>query len=147
MKRRDFLVFLAGLHLTGLPAATAAQPRMKVWKSPTCGCCGAWVDHMRAAGFAVDVTVTDAMDAVKSSLGVTPSLASCHTGEVEGYVLEGHVPADAIKRLLKERPQAIGLAVPGMPQGAPGMETGTVEPYDILLFAPGRTILFERRQP
>lgn len=110
MKRRDFLVFLAGLHLTGLPAATAAQPRMKVWKSPTCGCCGAWVDHMRTAGFAVDVTVTDTMDAVKSRLGVTPSLASCHTGEVEGYVLEGHVPADAIKRLLKERPQAIDRA-------------------------------------
>lgn len=147
MKRRNFLGFLTGLHLAGLPVAAAAQPRMKVWKSPTCGCCGAWVDHMRAAGFAVEVTETDAMDTVKSRLGITLALASCHTGEVEGYVLEGHVPADAVKRLLKERPPATGLAVPGMPQGAPGMETGTIEPYEILLFAPGRTALFERRQP
>lgn len=147
MKRRDFLaVIAAGTPvLAGIPVAVAALPEVQVWKSPSCGCCGAWADHMRAAGFTVAVTDTDTMEEVKARLGVTPALASCHTGQVAGYVLEGHVPADAVKRLLKERPQATGLAVPGMPHGSPGMETGMVESYDVVLFAPGRTSVFERR--
>lgn len=147
MKRRDFLTVIAAAApvLAGIPAIAATLPPVHVWKSSSCGCCGAWVDHMRAAGFPVTVTDTDEMDVVKARLGVTPALSSCHTGQVAGYVLEGHVPADAVKRLLKERPQATGLTVPGMPHGSPGMETGVVEPYDVVLFAPGGTSVFERR--
>lgn len=120
-------------------------PLMKVWKSPTCGCCKDWVDHVRAAGFPVEVTETEAMNPVKARLGVPPALASCHTAEVAGYTLEGHVPADLVKRLLAERPMAKGLAVPGMPQGSPGMETGVKEPYDVVLFGGGEPRVYERR--
>ena len=103
---------------------------------PGCGCCGAWVEHLRHAGFATTVVETRDLDAVKRRLGVPAELASCHTAEVQGYVVEGHVPAAAIRRLLTERPQAAGLAVPGMPAGSPGMEGGTPETYEVVLFGP-----------
>ena len=129
-----------------LASAAGAAPPVSVWKSPSCGCCGAWVDHMRAAGHAVTVQDLDDVDPVKDRLGVPAALRSCHTALVDGYVLEGHVPADAVARLLRERPAARGLAVPGMPQGAPGMETGVTEPYNVVLFGtPGGSLLFERR--
>ena len=108
---------------------------MVVHKNATCGCCAKWVDHVRQAGFKVAVRNEASIDAVKARLGVPAKLASCHTAEVAGYVIEGHVPAQDIQRLIRERPAAKGLAVAGMPQGSPGMEQdGQVDPYDVILF-------------
>ena len=117
-----------------------------VYKSPTCGCCGGWADHVRAAGFRVIERDTSDVGAVKRRLGVLPTLGSCHTAMIGGYVVEGHVPADAIDRLLEERPGIVGIAVPGMPAGSPGMESATPhEPYDVLTFdKDGRTSVFAR---
>ncbi|QZO00522.1 DUF411 domain-containing protein [Chenggangzhangella methanolivorans] len=112
---------------------------MIVHKDPTCGCCDAWVDHVRAAGYEARVVEVAAINAVKAKLGVPPDLRSCHTAEIDGYVLEGHVPAAAIGRLLAERPKARGLAVPGMPIGSPGMEVEGRDPeaYDVMAFGEG----------
>lgn len=123
------------------PPPNPALPVVKVWKSPLCGCCGAWVDHLREAGFRVEVEDIDDVTPVKRELGVADHLMSCHTGLVEGYALEGHVPAADILRLLEERPEAAGLAVPGMPVGSPGMEMGDQrDPYQVLAFErSGRT--------
>lgn len=117
-----------------------------VYKSPTCGCCDGWVTHMRAAGFRVVSRDTSDVGAVKRRLGVLPTLQSCHTAIIGGYVVEGHVPADAITRLLAERPAIVGIAVPGMPAGSPGMESATpFEHYDVIAFdAAGRTSVFAR---
>lgn len=120
-------------------------PRVTVWKSPSCGCCADWVQHMRSAGFAVTAHDVDDLDRIKARNGIAPEVGSCHTAEVEGYVLEGHVPADSVKRLLAERPRAKGLAVPGMPQGSPGMETGIKENYEVLLLTDAGSAVFERR--
>jgi hypothetical protein len=117
------------------PGVVAAQ-EMVVHKSPDCGCCGAWADAMAAEGFGVRIQHADwgALDALKARLGVAPEHAGCHTAVVEGYVVEGHVPAADIRRMLDARPDAVGLAVPGMPVGSPGMEMGgRVDPYDVLL--------------
>jgi len=125
----------AAALLRGLGSSPAsAAPAVTVWKAESCGCCGAWVDHMRKAGFPVTVHTVDDVDPVKARLGVPERLQSCHTAEVDGYVLEGHVPADSVARLLRERPAAKGIAVPGMPQGSPGMETGVKDPYHVVLF-------------
>jgi hypothetical protein len=115
-------------------------PLMTVTKDPTCGCCGGWVEHVEAAGYPVRVVESADLDSMKQRLGVPAELASCHTAEVGGYVVEGHVPAAAINRLLAERPSGTGLTVPGMPVGSPGMEIPGVdpEPYEVLLF--GSTI-------
>lgn len=112
-------------------------PPMVVFRNPTCGCCHKWVDHLIANGFSVTVNDAPLMKAIKARLGVPPELASCHTGEIGGYVIEGHVPAVAIKRLLAEKPSARGLAVPGMPIGSPGMEDGEPEIYEVTLFGDG----------
>jgi hypothetical protein len=110
-----------------------------VTRDPSCGCCGAWVEHLRRAGFLVEIVETANVKAVKQRLSVPPDLTSCHTAEVQGYVVEGHVPAPAILRLLEEKPQAIGLAVAGMPIGSPGMQNGRPETYEVVLFgAQGR---------
>lgn len=131
--------------LAGGPA-NAAAPGVTVWKAASCGCCGGWVEHMRKAGFSVTVHELDDVDPVKTRLGVPAQLQSCHTAEVGGYVLEGHVPADSVARLLRERPQAKGLAVPGMPQGSPGMETGEKDPYQVVLFGtPDGSRVYEQR--
>lgn len=107
-----------------------------VWKSPTCGCCKAWVAYMNTKGFglsAKDVSQSE-LTAIQSRSGVAKTYAGCHSANIGGYVIEGHVPAEDIARLLAEKPDAIGLSVPGMPQGSPGMESdGTVEPFDVLL--------------
>lgn len=131
---------LLGLGLALLwatPAAAASStPPIEVWKSATCQCCGNWVKHLEANGFEVKVNGTDsgALAALKRQAGIGDKLASCHTAKIDGYVIEGHVPGSDIKRLVAERPEAIGLAVPGMPIGSPGMEQGAVtEPYDVLL--------------
>ena len=121
--------------LTATSAAEAGQ-KGDVWRTPSCGCCMAWVDHMRAGGF--DLTVSDLprseLNAKKSVLGVAGKFAGCHTAKIGDYVIEGHVPAADVQRLMSEKPDAIGLSVAGMPAGSPGMEAGgSSEPYDVLL--------------
>ncbi len=116
--------------------AAIAGEAGEVWKSPTCGCCKAWVAYMRYKGFSLAVTDTSsaAINQIKSSAGVGQKFAGCHSAKIAGYMIEGHVPAEDIARLIAEKPNAIGLSVPGMPVGSPGMETdGTVEAFDVLL--------------
>lgn len=136
MKRRDALMAAgAMLAVVAIPAMAAAPlPGVEVFKSPTCGCCGAWVDHLRKAGFQVKVNEVNDTTAARKRLGMPDRLGSCHTATVGGYVVEGHVPADEIKRLLAMKPKAVGLAVPAMPVGSPGMEYGDrQDPYDVFL--------------
>lgn len=120
------------------PAGAQALPVAIVHKSPTCGCCGLWVEHLRHAGFQVEVRETDNLAPVKERLGVPFGKGSCHTAEIGGYLVEGHVPADDIKRLLREKPQARGLVLPGMPLGSPGMEvpSGATQSYVVELVKP-----------
>lgn len=116
-----------------LPAGVAgATERVTVYKSPTCGCCTLWVEHLEAAGFDVQAHDVASVAPRKREHGVPAHLASCHTAVVGGYVVEGHVPAADIRRLLEQRPDIAGLAVPGMPMGSPGMEFGAPEPYDVI---------------
>ena len=124
------------LLTSGFQARAENQPlpEIMVYKSPTCGCCSKWVDHLRDNGFVVKTTDLRDMRMVKSMSGVKPEHASCHTAKVDGYVIEGHVPAADIKRLLKERPAVTGLSVPGMPLGSPGMEGPRSDPYEVLTF-------------
>lgn len=152
LSRRSFLSATA-LALVVRPTdalaalAGPALPEVTVYKDPNCGCCHKWVDHMKANGFKVVAHDTSDMDAVKKSFGVPSDLQSCHTGVVGGYAFEGHVPADVIRKLLAEKPKDIrGVAVPGMPQGSPGMETGRVDHYDIIAFdRAGKTKVYARR--
>ena len=139
--RRHLLRALGLLPLAGVvhaAAPTAELPPVEVWKEPTCGCCKDWIAHMEANGFKVFVN-TGGTQAAKQRLGVPPEMASCHTAKVAGYSLEGHVPAKDIKRLLREKPDAVGLAAPGMPIGSPGMDTpaytGKKNPYNVMLIA------------
>ena len=142
MHARHLLLTLTLALTLGLSGAAqtarATQTAMEVFKTSTCGCCGKWVEHMRAAGFAVTFTDIDQaeLDRVKAKHGVARELHSCHTALVDGYVIEGHVPASEVRRLLTERPKVAGLAVPGMPLGSPGMEVSGVkaQPYDVLSF-------------
>jgi hypothetical protein len=105
---------------------------MTVYKTPACGCCRKWVDHVRQSGFRATTTDLADVTPVKETHRVPADLSSCHTALIGGYVVEGHVPADDIKRLLRERPDIIGIAAPGMPNGSPGMETGAVDRYDVI---------------
>ena len=136
------LVLLAS---TGSAWAQAALPEVEVYKSPYCGCCEEWVKHMRQNGFRVTTHDVNDVPAARKQLGMPNELGSCHTAKVGGYVVEGHVPAADIRRLLKEKPKAIGLAAPGMPVGSPGMETGKPVPSDTLLVQTDRsTRIFAR---
>lgn len=128
----------------GGSGAEADLPTVVAYRSPTCGCCELWVEHMRAAGFRVDVKTTNDMGSVKSQAGVPPGGGSCHTAHVGDYFVEGHVPAADVKRLLAQKPDARGLTVPGMVKGSPGMEQGGIrQPYDVLLVAKdGSTSIF-----
>lgn len=117
-----------------LPVAAAELPKVIVYKDPNCGCCQKWAEHVIAAGFPVDVIARNDMRAVKAKLGVPEDLGSCHTALVAGYVIEGHVPAAAVLRLLEQKPSAIGLAAPGMPAGSPGMEGDRAEVFEVFLF-------------
>jgi hypothetical protein len=131
------LVTAAFAAVLGVGITMSAQKpvTVEVYKTPTCGCCGLWVKHLEANGFATKVTNMDDLSTVKATHGVPAKAASCHTAVVEGYAIEGHVPAADVRRLLKERPKVAGLAVPGMPLGSPGMEFGnTKQPYDVLAF-------------
>ena len=145
----SLLAIMAGLSAcaptTGAPVAVVAAveqsaevhglPVALVHKSPTCGCCGLWVDHLKEAGFPVEVRDSEDVTPVKQRLGVPYGKGSCHTAEIAGYFIEGHVPAEDIKRLLAEKPDAKGLVLPGMPMGSPGMEgpEGTARPYTVEL--------------
>lgn len=122
-----------GVLSLGASVSEAAEVAT-VYKSPTCGCCSKWVTHLERAGFKVETHDRNDMHVVKDELGVPPELRSCHTAEIGGYAIEGHVPADDILRLLQQRPQVSGLAVPGMPTGSPGMEGGTPDAYSVLTF-------------
>ena len=127
----------AGEAVTTLAASPAqadanALPRALVYKTPTCGCCSLWVDHMREAGFEVDARDLNDIIPVKIDAGVPPRMSSCHTTLIDGYVVEGHIPAEHVKRLLEERPDVVGIAVPGMPIGSPGMEGIGARPYQVL---------------
>ncbi len=132
--RRSALGLAAAFLVLQQSPAEAESPAILVHKDPNCSCCSGWVNHLKDAGFAVTVEETADLEPVRRRLGVPADLAACHTAEVDGYVLEGHVPATAVRRLLKERPTAVGLSVPGMPAGSPGMEGGTPRSYDVVLF-------------
>jgi hypothetical protein len=139
MNRRQAMSALGALPLSWALRVSASTATIEVFKSATCGCCTAWVKHMQAAGFTVKATnVADPGD-VRASRGMPDRYASCHTALVGGYVVEGHVPAADVSRLLAQRPAALGLAVPGMPSGAPGMEGGRSQPFDVVLVETGGT--------
>lgn len=125
---------LLGAALT-LASMAASAASLEVYKSPTCGCCIKWVEHMRENGFDVKVHETQNLQPIKEKAGLRAGLGSCHTAFIDGYTIEGHVPAKEVKRLLEERPEAVGLTVPAMPTGSPGMEMGDrQDPYQVLLF-------------
>jgi hypothetical protein len=151
--RRTFVAQTAGLAITslgvhGLLGQVAGAPTaITVYKSASCGCCAKWVDHLRANGFAPTVHDEADMDAIKDEMGVPKGVRSCHTALVDRYLVEGHVPAADLRRLLKERPAVAGLAVPGMPKGTPGMAMpgDTPEPYEVLAFTrDGKTTTYAR---
>jgi hypothetical protein len=142
---------LLALSMVGAAAyrVHAQQPtKVDVYKDPTCGCCGNWVTHMKGHGFATTVTDVRDIAAVKTKYHVPDTLRSCHTALVGGYVIEGHVPASDVQRLLKQRPKIAGLAVPGMPTGSPGMEGPNGKPYDVLTFdTAGKTTVYSTQKP
>ncbi len=147
MKRREF-VLLGTTCVAAGPALATGSPTIKVAKTATCGCCSAWVLHVQEAGFSVDAQNVDQDDlyALKDRLGITPELSGCHTALVDGYFVEGHVPASDIARLLDQRPDALGLTVPGMPMSSPGMAgPGAGDTFETLLVAKdGSTSIFAR---
>jgi len=143
------LRILAALALAAFGLACQdARPAVTVYKTPTCGCCSKWVEHMRAAGFEVSTVDLQSLDRVKAEQGVPVALSACHTAIVDGYVVEGHVPAADVERLLETRPAVRGLAVAGMPIGSPGMEGPRPERYTVHAFdAQGRTKAFATHGP
>lgn len=131
--KRGALALMAAFVV--LAPALGSATEIKVYKSPYCGCCADWVDHMRENGFNVEVIKKDDVTPIKQMSGVPKELHSCHTAFVDGYVVEGHVPAEDVRRLLAEQPTAVGLSTPGMPIGSPGMEQGDQkDPYNVILF-------------
>lgn len=150
MRRRDLLAaaMLTATCALGARQLWAAGPRINVYRTSGCACCLAWASNLRQAGF--EVTTTDLamgqLMRMKLDAGLKPEHASCHTAKIDGFTIEGHVPVREIRRLLAERPDATGLAVPGMPLGSPGMEAGSrIEAYDVLLFrADGSTEVYAR---
>ena len=128
LARVTFAPLLCAVPARAVPAA------VHVFKNPSCGCCAEWVKHLEAAGFSVAVTAVEDTGPIRKRLGMPDTYGGCHTATVDGYVIEGHVPATDVKRLLQSKPSAIGLAVPGMPAGSPGMEAGSRrDPYEVLL--------------
>ena len=154
MTRSARLMIILSLSVGGAVAyaqtkAAPAKPHLKVFESPTCGCCGKWVEYMKANGFTATVTDTPDVSPVKIQNGLPPKLSSCHTTLVGGYVIEGHVPVSDVRRLLKEKPAGIaGLAAPGMPAGSPGMDVPNSPPYDIIAFdKKGSTRVYSTHKP
>lgn len=131
------LLGLVGYLAIGLPSSATASNTMIVYKSPTCGCCESWIDHMKEAGYDVEVRDMQNVNPIKDQEGVYPRLRSCHTATIGGYVVEGHVPAEQVTKMLAEQPAIRGLAVPGMPIGSPGMEQGdpaNYQDYQVVAF-------------
>ena len=163
--KRFYAGILTALFLAILPLSVDAQqtaavvvpslnsatlPEIAIYRSESCGCCTKWGEHVGTAGFPIQDKVIENMEAFKQANGITPELSSCHTAVVDGYVVEGHVPADSIKKMLNERPDIRGLAAPGMPMGSPGMETAGVkaEAFDVLAIAQdGTTTVFDQIRP
>jgi hypothetical protein len=144
MRTKSFVIGMSVVVFTAAAVAVSAQqkpaapasPKVTVYKTSSCGCCKLWVDHMKASGFdvqAMDVSAAD-VRAVSKAAGLPEDGVSCHTAKIGNYVVEGHVPASDIQRMLKEKPAIAGIAAPGMPQGSPGMEQGSKEPYDVVAF-------------
>ncbi len=128
---------------SSLSTDSAVNPyELTVFRSPTCGCCGDWLDYMKAAGFTIKDNITEDMDTVKQTYGVPEGLDSCHTALIDGYVIEGHVPANDVRQLLSDRPDVIGITAPGMPMGSPGMEMGDlVDDYTVYAFTAQNKVL------
>ena len=151
LSRRQLLIELSAVAvaqsvLIRHAAAQAGTP-IEVYKNPSCGCCRGWVKHMEANGFKAKLTDTSDMATIKKQHGVDAKLQSCHTAVVAGYVVEGHVPASDVRRLLKEKPKVVGLTIPGMPQSAPGMDGKPFQPYEVLSFdATGKTAVFAKHE-
>lgn len=145
MKTSKFLAF-ALLVLAAAGVAAEPLPEVVMHKDPNCGCCGKWAEHLQAAGFRVKTVNETDMQRVKQQLGVPEKLGSCHTAQVGGYLIEGHVPASSIKRLLREKTAVRGLAAPGMPPSSPGMDVpGNKEPFDVIAFdRAGKATVYER---
>jgi hypothetical protein len=151
MTKRSFRLFAIAVCAAALAATTAAaptavapkKPTITVYKDPSCGCCKNWIEHLIKHGYRVDAKDTPDMAQIKSTLGVPTDLRSCHTAVVEGYLIEGHVPAGDIDRLLASKPKVKGLAVPGMPMGSPGMEGAMKQHYQVIAFdKAGKTRIF-----
>lgn len=156
MSKKTFASLVAVMAFAGAGFAVA-QPKpvssriaATVWKTPTCGCCSLWVDHLRANGFQVDAkdVSTDEVRAVSKAAGLKDEGTSCHTAKIGNYIVEGHVPASDIHRMLKEKPAIAGIAAPGMPMGSPGMDQGGAkEPYDVIAFTKdGKTSVFSKHK-
>lgn len=147
MKRREF-VTMCGLAMLAPGAWASTTPLVEIWKSDSCGCCGEWVKHLQKSGFATKVHSVHDAAPFRRRFGIPERLGSCHTAKVGGYAIEGHVPASDIRKLLAEKPKAIGLAAPGMPAGSPGMDVPNSPPYEVLLVREDRsTTLFARHVP
>lgn len=143
--RNIALAILLALALSAAPATKTALPKMTVYKTATCGCCAKWVDHMKAAGFNVTVEIVPNTAPYRQQFGMPDKFGSCHTAVAGGYTFEGHIPAADIKKFLKEKPAALGLAVPGMPLGSPGMESVRSDAYNTLQIAKsGASTIFEK---
>ena len=158
MRHTRTTIAIAAVAIAGFAYGVAAQqkapaagalPKVTVYKTSSCGCCKLWVDHLKASGFdvqAMDVSSAD-VRAVSKTAGLKDEDVSCHTAKIGNYVVEGHVPADDIKRRLKEKPAIAGLSAPGIPQGSPGMEQGSKEPYDVVAFTKdGKTTVFAKHK-
>jgi hypothetical protein len=144
MNRRSFSRAALAAALCAPMLAMAAAPVIEVFKSESCGCCGAWVEHLKANGFATRVVNVENPSDYRERAGIPDQFGSCHTGMIQGYAIEGHVPASDIKRLLAQKPKARGLAVPAMPLGSPGMEGPRKDPFDVLLvLADGKAKVFK----
>ena len=148
ISRRKMLLVLSMVVSASYRVRGQQSPKVEVYKDPTCGCCGKWVTHLETQGFATTVTDVRDIGTLKTKYHVPDQLRSCHTALVGGFVIEGHVPASDVRRLLRERPKVAGLAVPGMPTGSPGMEGPNGRPYDVLTFdAAGKTTVYSTQKP
>jgi hypothetical protein len=147
MRRTRRAALSALLVLVAGCSTGASEPVITVYRTPTCGCCSDWADHMKANGFRIQEVVRADLAPLRAEYGVPRALTSCHTAVVDGYAIEGHVPADVVRRLLAERPPVLGVAVPGMPLGSPGMEQGfAYESYEVISFdRDGARAVFEFR--
>jgi hypothetical protein len=149
LSRRSFLLSAAAI-VAARPKLFAETPPppsvLTVYKDPNCGCCVKWIEHMNKSGFVVTVKDVSNMDEIKQTMRVPAELQSCHTGIVDKYVIEGHVPGDVVKKFLAEKPAALGLAVGGMPMGSPGMEGGRVDRYNVMVFdRDGKSRVYAKR--